>query len=338
MDGPQVALLGYGEVGRVLAAGLAPHTRLRVYDPAYPPNGTPAGSPDESVARSPGGSAVRLPGGSAGCVLAGCNAEAVRGADVVIAVTTGADSLAACAQTRPYVKPGALYADLSTSAPGDKRQIAELLEPAGAAVVDGAIMAPIPLRGLATPVLASGAHADRFAAFAGEHGMSVTSIGGSPGDAAARKLLRSVLVKGLSALAIESRRAAEAAGLGEWFWEHLVETVTAADEEFVVRLLRGAGQHSVRRVHEMEAATRMLEALGVPATMTEATTRTLNQITHTGIPITPDTATIPSTSDTATIPSTSGAAISSTSGAAAIPTVPGSAAVPAAPEADGGGA
>ncbi|MEV4177766.1 DUF1932 domain-containing protein [Nonomuraea sp. NPDC049709] len=271
MDGPQVALLGYGEVGHVLADGLAPCVRLRVYDPAYPSGSTPS------------------------CELVARNADAVHGADVVIAVTTGADSFAACAESRPHLKPGVLYADLSTGAPGDKRRIAELLEPDGVAVVDGAIMAPIPLRGLATPVLASGKHADRFAAFAGGHGMDVTPIGGSPGDAAARKLLRSVLVKGLSALVIEAQRAARAAGLGEWFWEHALETVTEADEEFVVRLLRGAGQHGVRRVHEMEAATRMLEELGVPRTMTEATTVTLDHVTRTGTPPIPGPATRPTT-------------------------------------------
>ncbi|MEV4581707.1 DUF1932 domain-containing protein [Nonomuraea jabiensis] len=259
----QVAVLGYGEVGRVLARGLAPRVPLRVYDPAHPPS--PSGGPP----------------------LVACNAEAVRGADVVIAVTTGADSLAACEESRPNLRPGALYADLSTSAPGDKRRIAELVASAGASAVDGAIMAPIPLRGLATPILASGDEAARFAAFAGRHGMDVTPIGGSPGDAAARKLLRSVLVKGLSALVIESRRAAEAAGLGEWFWEHLLETVSAADERFVVRLLEGAGQHSVRRVHEMHAATRMLESLGVPHAMTAATAVTLEDVTRTGVPPVP---------------------------------------------------
>ncbi|MGV9384498.1 DUF1932 domain-containing protein [Nonomuraea sp. NPDC003707] len=195
-------------------------------------------------ARPPATAPAHPPSPSGGPPLVACNAEAVRGADVVIAVTTGADSLTACEESRPNLRPGALYADLSTSAPGDKL---------------------------------------RFAAFAGRYGMDVTPIGGSPGDAAARKLPRSVLVKGLSALVIESRRAAEAAGLGEWFWEHLLETVSAADERFVVRLLEGAGQHSVRRVHEMHAATWMLESLGVPHAMTA----TLEEVTRTGVPPSP---------------------------------------------------
>ncbi|MEU6791964.1 DUF1932 domain-containing protein [Nonomuraea wenchangensis] len=259
MERPQVALLGHGEAGRVLAAGLGPRVRLRVYDPAYPP-------------------------GAQAKELVGSNAAAVRGADVVIAVTAGAGSLAACAESAPHLRPGALYADLSTAAPGDKREIAALVEAAGAVAVDGAIMAPVPLRGLATPILAAGAGAERFAAFARARGMDVTPIGLDPGDAAARKLLRSVLVKGLSALAIEARAAAEAAGLAEWFWEHLVETVTDADERFVRRLLEGAGQHGVRRVHEMDAATRMLEELDVPPTMTAATAATLRRATETGLP------------------------------------------------------
>ncbi|MEV1177825.1 DUF1932 domain-containing protein [Nonomuraea sp. NPDC049784] len=279
MDGPQVALLGYGEVGRVLAHGLAPRVRLRVYDPASPP----APAAERSPAHLHGLANAVGRASAGGTFLVACNADAVRGADIVIAVTTGADSVTACEESRPYLKPGALYADLSTGAPGDKRRIAELVEPAGATAVDGAIMAPIPLRGLATPILASGGGAEPFAAFAGHHGMDVTPIDGAPGDAAARKLLRSVLVKGLSALIMESQRAAEAAGLGEWFWDHLLETVTGADERFVRRLLEGAGQHSLRRVHEMHAATRMLESLGVPYGMTAATAATLERVSRTQV-------------------------------------------------------
>ncbi|WP_272895159.1 NAD(P)-dependent oxidoreductase [Nonomuraea sp. MG754425] len=287
MEAIRVALLGHGEVGRVLAAGLAGRARLRVYDPACPPMSTWHGPPRDPAC--PPASTRHGPPREPGAVeLVARNEDAVRGADLVIAVTTGADSLTACAESRPHLEPGALYADLSTCAPGDKRRIAELLEPAGAAVVDGAIMAPIPLRGLATPILASGARAERFAALAGRLGLSVTPIGGLPGDAAARKLLRSVLVKGLSALVIEAQRAAREAGLGEWFWAHLLETVTAADEEFVLRLLKGAGQHGARRVHEMEAAARMLRELGVPGTMTEATAATLDEVTRTGVPPVPD--------------------------------------------------
>jgi hypothetical protein len=46
--------------------------------------------------------------------------------------------------------------------------------------------------------------------------MPVTPIGGEPGDAAARKLLRSVVMKGLGTAVVESLAAAEAAGCAEW--------------------------------------------------------------------------------------------------------------------------
>lgn len=361
---PQVALLGYGEVGRILADGIAPHVRLRVYDPAHPPRsesspvreaslpgrsrrpaqeppgvGPPREAAEESLgagrSRGPaeefpgvgpgrgpaegssgagrrcgpaggprggdgvsgagwgsaaaGGSrAVAFEGGPARGVLVASNAEAVRGAELVIAATTGADSVAACAESLPHLSPGALYVDLSTSAPEDKRRIAELVASKGATGVDGAIMAPVPLRGFATGILASGKDAERFAGLVNAYGMDVTPIGGAAGDAAARKLLRSVLVKGLSALVIESQRAAEAAGLGDWFWGHLLETVTDADEPFVRRLLEGAGEHSLRRVHEMRAATRMLDGLGVDHTMTEATTAALERVQRDGVPPVPD--------------------------------------------------
>ena len=46
--------------------------------------------------------------------------------------------------------------------------------------------------------------------------MPVEVLGGEPGAAAARKLLRSVFMKGLAASCVESLRAARAAGCEDW--------------------------------------------------------------------------------------------------------------------------
>lgn len=259
----RVGLLGYGEVGRIVAHALATHAVVQVFDPAYPPTKT------------------------SGMSLLGSAGEAVTGADVVLAVTPGRNSIEAAQQAAPDLAPGALYVDLSTSDPAGKREVSQIVADAGSVMADGAIMAPITLRGFRTPVIASGAGADRFAQVASAWGMDVTSIDGSAGDAAARKLLRSVVVKGLSALVIESLRAAERAGVQEWFGEHLLETITEADDDFLIRLLTGAGNHSIRRQHEMQAAAAMLADLGVDPTMTRATSDVLATVDGQGVPALP---------------------------------------------------
>ena len=87
----------------------------------------------------------------------------------------------------------------------------------------------------------------------GPLGMPVEHAGDEPGRAATRKLLRSVVMKGLAALVIESMRAAEAAGLADETWDNIVAQLTAADEALIRRLVdrhrahAGAGSTRWRR-------------------------------------------------------------------------------------------
>ena len=57
-----------------------------------------------------------------------------------------------------------MFADLTTSPPAAKASRDELATNRGRAFVDVALMAPVPGRGLATPALASGPGAERYAA------------------------------------------------------------------------------------------------------------------------------------------------------------------------------
>ncbi len=136
--------------------------------------------------------------------------EAVTGADVVLSLTTAAFALAAAQSVAGELAPGALYADLNTSAPQLKRELADALP---VPFADVALIGAVPNLGLKIPALASGAGAERFAELFRPLGMPVEVVGEQPGDAAGMKLLRSVFMKGLAAIAIESLEAAKAAGV-----------------------------------------------------------------------------------------------------------------------------
>lgn len=101
-----VAVLGLGEAGSLIAADLlAAGARVRAYDPAVP---VP-------------------PSGATACTD---EADAARGADVVLSVNTAADAEDATRAGLPGVATGALWADLNTAAPGLKRRLAELADDA----------------------------------------------------------------------------------------------------------------------------------------------------------------------------------------------------------------
>jgi 3-hydroxyisobutyrate dehydrogenase-like beta-hydroxyacid dehydrogenase len=258
-----VGLFGLGEAGSLFATDLvAAGVRVQAFDPKPVP--TPA-----EVVR--------------------CDdpCDVVRSADVVLALTPQDDAVAAFEQAADAMPPGMLYADLSTSAPAVKRAIAVQAATRGVDFVDVALMAIVPGNGLRAPSLASGDGADRYIAAMAPLGVPVESVGAVPGDAATRKLLRSVMMKGLAALVIEAMRAAGEVGLERWLWGNLVHEITTADEAMLTRLVTGTGTHAVRRLHEMEACQSLLESLGVDPVMTSATVESLRRVPASDVPMVP---------------------------------------------------
>ncbi|MGD9703453.1 MAG: DUF1932 domain-containing protein [Acidimicrobiia bacterium] len=259
----RVTVFGLGEAGSLFAAGLvAAGARVDGYDPA--PVETP-----EGVTRwaDP--------------------VSAVTGAELVFALTASADAEVALTQALGAIPASALYADLSTSAPVLKRRLAAIAAGRGLEFVDIALMAIVPTHGLRTPALASGTGADRYVRTMTSFGVLVEAVGERPGDAATRKLLRSVMMKGLAALVIEAMRAADAAELSDWLWSNLVEEITAADGKMLARLVTGTGAHAERRLHEMEACQALLEGLGVDPVMTRSTVESLRRVPSEGLPSLP---------------------------------------------------
>jgi 3-hydroxyisobutyrate dehydrogenase-like beta-hydroxyacid dehydrogenase len=253
----RVAVLGLGEAGAALAADLAAASGagapVAAYDPAAP------STPD-------------------GVVRHDDPASAVAEADLVLAVTSASGAAAALESVVAVLPPGAVYADLSTASPGSKHRLGSTAAAAGVGFVDVALMAPVPGNGLRTPSLAAGPAAEAFAATMRPLGMPVDVVGSEAGQAATRKLLRSVVMKGLAQLLIEALRAAEAAGLAAETWDQLVAQLSEVDEALLRRLVSGTPLHARRRLDEMEATVELLDELGADATMSQATTARLRQI------------------------------------------------------------
>src|SRR5262249_29854783 len=143
----------------------------------------------------------------AGAELAASTADAVRGADLVLSLTTSEAAQDAASRAAAALPPGAVYADLNTGGARSKRGGAATVEGAGAPFAHGAVMAPVPGRGLRTPLLASGSGAARFAELLQPLGAQVDVLGPEPGIAAERKLIRSVFMKGLAAALLEGAAA-----------------------------------------------------------------------------------------------------------------------------------
>ncbi|KDN18011.1 NAD(P)-dependent oxidoreductase [Amycolatopsis rifamycinica] len=240
-----IAVLGLGEAGGALARDLvAAGAVVRGYDPAV--------------------------SAAAGVVSTGSEAEAARGADLVLSVNSASAARRALDAGLAGLREGAVWADLNTASPGTKRELAAVAAGRRVPFADVAIMAPVPGRGLRVPMLATGPAAVAVAAALNPLGAAVETMPGEAGLAAERKLLRSVFFKGMSAAVVEALRAARAAGCEDWLRKIVVDELTAADASTVDRLVDGSHRHAVRRTAEMAAAAEMLGELGVRADVATA--------------------------------------------------------------------
>jgi len=248
-----VAVLGLGEAGSAIAAGLcAAGAAVRGYDPL----------------------GLAVPGVTA------CrdDADAAAGAAVVVSLTCAHEAEGALAAALPAMRGDAIYADLNTASAGLKAGLAALAAAAGIGFADIALMAPVPGSGLRTPMLASGPAAASFAGVFGGLGATVDVLPGPAGTAAARKLVRSVYYKGLAAAVTEAVRAARAAGCEEWLRDNIRHELASASAATLDRLEHGSVQHAVRRRDEMAAAADLLRELGVPPRIATASEQWLRQL------------------------------------------------------------
>jgi 3-hydroxyisobutyrate dehydrogenase-like beta-hydroxyacid dehydrogenase len=248
-----VAVLGLGEAGTALAADLADAgARVVGFDPRA----------DAGEASARADSAE----------------QAAAGADAVLSVNSADAALIAARSVAGALAKGQLYADLNSAGAPLKQELAALLQPTGALFADVALMAPVPGRGLRTPALVSGPGAELFAERIGSLGMPVEVVGPEPGQAAVRKLLRSVFMKGLAAAAIEALTAAAAAGCDDWLREEIATALDSADGALLERFETGSRKHAARRVHEVEDASALLRELGVEPRVSEASAGWLKEL------------------------------------------------------------
>jgi 3-hydroxyisobutyrate dehydrogenase-like beta-hydroxyacid dehydrogenase len=205
-------------------------------------------------------------------------ADAVAGSDVVLSLCRAAAAVAAATEALPLLGPGRLYADLNTSAPALKRELDALVADSGALFADVALLGPIPTRGIRAPALASGSGAERFAAIFRPLEMPVEVVEGGAGAAAARKLVRSVFMKGLGASVVESLRAARAAGCEDWLAAEISLVLDGPGGPLLERMVEGSERHAVRRIAEMEAAGELLVELGIEPHVARAAAASLEEL------------------------------------------------------------
>lgn len=251
-----VALIGLGEVGGIIAADLTTRATLSAYDIQF-----------IDAQSGPSATAVRL------SVRAGADhVDAVRGANVVISAVTAAQTGAAAASVAAGLAPGAWYFDLNSASPGAKVEAAHAVNATGARYVEASVMSPYPPKRNASPILLGGPHADAFAPIARDLGFSGVSVFADEyGKAAAAKLCRSVMVKGVEALLTESLLSARRYGVEDTVLASLNDLFPGCDWPTLSRyMISRAIEHGGRRAEEMREAARTMREAGITPLLSDA--------------------------------------------------------------------
>ncbi|MCU0775215.1 MAG: DUF1932 domain-containing protein [Ideonella sp.] len=244
----QIALIGYGEVGRILAEDL----RAR---------GVAVSAYDLKLDTDHGGP-IREHAASIGVVLGGSHRTAVHGVDLVISAVTASQAVAVAEALAPGLKPGAFVLDFNSASPGAKQRAGAIVDVAGGRYVEGAVMTSVPPYRIRVPLLLGGAHAHALEPVLSGLGFAPTVASDRLGVASATKMCRSVMIKGLEAMVIESFTAARHYGVEDAVIASLRETFPGIDwEKQAAYFFQRVIEHGRRRAEEMrEAAMTVREA------------------------------------------------------------------------------
>ena len=253
-----VGLVGYGEVGRILAEDL----RLRqVKVSAY----------DIKLDRADA-APLRDHAALHGVTLADSHQDLARRADLIVSAVTASQAVPVADACAPAVRPGAWFLDFNSASPGAKQRAAELIDGAGGRYVEGAVMTSVPPYRIKVPLLLGGAGAAALAPLLGELGFAAKPASDKLGVASAVKMCRSVMIKGLEALTVECFLTARRYGVEDTIIASLDQSFPSLDWEKQVGYLAGrVVHHGRRRAAEMREVAMTVAGAGLEPLMASAT-------------------------------------------------------------------
>lgn len=195
-------------------------------------------------------------------------------ADVLFVAVPSSHALEACEAVRPALRAGQVYADVSASTPSAKEQVWERIRESGVLFADAAMLGSLPLDRHKVPIVASGNGVQALIERMTPLGMRIEKVGDNPGEASAIKLVRSIFMKGVASLMIETMQAAHAYHVTDQVVSSLAKSMDNIPfESHLNRLIIGTAIHAKRRAEELKGSIQMLEECALDCSMTAASRR-----------------------------------------------------------------
>ena len=263
----RIAIVGFGEAGGIFADDFAKQGMdVSVFDILL-------NSPRER----PG-----MLGKAQACgVTAASNLkDCLHKAELVISAVTASSALDVAKEAGPILSERQLFLDINSVSPETKSKAADYVQRRRAVFVEAAVMAAVPKQRLRVPMLLGGPHASEAAERLQEIGMNATPLTDQLGVASAVKMCRSVIIKGLEALVVESLFAARMYGAEDKVLESLAASYPEMgwDDNLPDYLISRVAEHGQRRAVEMREAAQALHQVGIKPTMASATAQRQEQL------------------------------------------------------------
>jgi len=255
----RVALIGFGEAGSLLAAGLAAQgTAVCAYD---------------IKAHGSEQAAMQQRANNAHVTLAASLEQALDNADLAISAVTASSAAQVALDAGRLMHQGQYFLDINSVSPATKAHDRDAIESGGAAYVEAAVMAPVPPYGLRVPMLLGGKQSAALSESLNTLGLNTRAVSQDVGVASAIKMCRSVMIKGLEALTLECLSAARRFGAEQAVLASLDETFPSMGwtENLPDYLISRVAEHGRRRAAEMREVAQTLSEVGVDPVMASAT-------------------------------------------------------------------
>jgi 3-hydroxyisobutyrate dehydrogenase-like beta-hydroxyacid dehydrogenase len=246
-----VGLIGYGEVGRILAEDLR---QQDIKVTAY----------DVKLRSDQSGRVLRDHAKQHGVTLTTSHSALAAQSDFIVSAVTASQAVPVAKACAESVRNGAWYLDFNSASPGAKRRAAAMIDGAGGRYVEGAVMTSVPPYRIKVPLLLGGGDAAALAPLLNELGFAAKVASDKLGVASAVKMCRSVMIKGLEAMVIESFTTARAYGVEDAVLASLKETFPGIDWEkqgayFFQRVI----EHGRRRSEEVREVAETVREIGL---------------------------------------------------------------------------
>jgi len=254
----RIAIVGFGEVGPIFARALSATGReVSVFDIKLQDNATRA--------------TVVQRARDCGAEVAENLASALRDAQLVLPAVTASQAEAVATASAEYLTAGQTFLDLNSVSPAVKQRNSKLIERNGADYVEAAVMAPVPPQGMRVPML-GGRIATQTAEILNSLGTRTDAVAQEVGLASAIKLCRSIMIKGMEALCVQSMLAAAQFGVDGRVLASLGASFPGMgwNSGYESYLIGRVVEHGQRRSEEMREAGLMLDGLGMSSALANA--------------------------------------------------------------------